>query len=168
FTFSTAGTPPNWLDANLVSAYYLTGYNWPAGRKPHVLYGLGALSATEAQEWTAGRSDLPGWMMHPGSAVGSITGANNANFAAGIGNWFSINDSVVSYDAVDEEMDITFSSSSAGLGNAIGPSLLIDYYRNINRLRKYLLIVEVSKASSTGETIYLRNNAYTTDIVGFP
>jgi hypothetical protein len=68
FTLTTAGTPPNWLDANLVSTFHLTGFNWPAGRSPLGAFGFGAFTAAERAEFV--RTGLPpAWWMRGGSAV---------------------------------------------------------------------------------------------------
>lgn len=80
FTLTTAGTPPNWMDASLVSTYFLAGYNWPAGRVPYVRAIIGALSSTESATWgTTG--ELPAWATFAGSAVNRLT---NGDSEAGV------------------------------------------------------------------------------------
>jgi hypothetical protein len=48
FTLFLAGTPPNWLDANLNSTYHLVGFNWPSGNAPVIIPILGTLTEAEA------------------------------------------------------------------------------------------------------------------------
>jgi hypothetical protein len=76
FALTTGGTPPNWLDANLVGTFHMTGFNWPAGRAPLGAFGFGAFTAAERAEFV--RTGLPpGWWMRGGSAV-DLHGVGNA------------------------------------------------------------------------------------------
>ena len=83
FTLSTSGTPPNWMDASLVSTYHLAGYNSPANL-PFVAYIpiIGAWTPAEAIEWTGG-GRAPVWCDNPGSAVATYT----SDFSAGVDGW---------------------------------------------------------------------------------
>lgn len=47
FTLTTGGTAPNWMPTTLDCTKFLTGYNWPAGRVPQIVYGPGEWSAAE-------------------------------------------------------------------------------------------------------------------------
>jgi len=66
---TNAGSPvPNWLPStSFSSTYFLSGYNWPAGRSPYVRAIIGALSTAESATWgTTG--ELPTWATRAGSA----------------------------------------------------------------------------------------------------
>lgn len=70
FSGTTNGTPPNWMDTDLDTTYSLSGYNWPAGRAPYSRVIVGALSDTEAANYTAGMplEQAAPWTRFAGSA----------------------------------------------------------------------------------------------------
>jgi len=85
FALTTAGTPPNWMDAALVDTYKLYGFNWPSGDAPKVRIYNAAWSSTEAAVWTAG-GQRPAWAERAGSQVSYATG-NSSTFDSGVGSW---------------------------------------------------------------------------------
>lgn len=76
FSLTTIGTPPNWMDADIATTWFLSGHNWPAGRTPYSCLIIGALSATEAANYTAGMplEQAAPWTRHPGTVVSRLTG----------------------------------------------------------------------------------------------
>lgn len=70
FSSATSGTPPNWMDASLDTTYFLSGFNWPAGRAPYSRVIVGALSAAEAAAYTSGTAleQAAPWTRTPGIA----------------------------------------------------------------------------------------------------
>lgn len=87
FTLSTAGTPPDWLDANLSNGFHLTGFNWPAGIAPRGGWILGHPSA-EDRAFYAQNGRWPLWVTVGGDVRNLIADVSrNSTFAAGATDW---------------------------------------------------------------------------------
>lgn len=107
FSLTTGGTPPNWVDSNLVATYHLSGYNWPAGyfRPGRPVNRKYAQSDVDFVQ-TTGRlpfSDTQG---------GNAAGIYNDAFASDPGGSYTTGPvGTKSYDSVNQELDITASAA---------------------------------------------------------
>ncbi|WP_438482726.1 phage head spike fiber domain-containing protein [Oleiharenicola lentus] len=71
FVAATGGTPPEWLDANLNSAYHLTGFNWPAGEAPLGCWMNAHLTSAESLAWLV-TGQPPAWVQLGGSQANRL------------------------------------------------------------------------------------------------
>lgn len=71
FSQATAGTPPEWLDAALVSTFHAVGGWWPAGIAPLGCWLNTHLSDSESEAWRlTGRP--PAWVVQGGSVIEQV------------------------------------------------------------------------------------------------
>jgi hypothetical protein len=95
FSLTTAGTPTNWMDANLVTTNFLSGFNWPASDDAPVAYLLNYdVGADEALRLSRGEPfrgvDLRGGSMatRVPSGTGFSFGATDGT-ATGVADTFN-------------------------------------------------------------------------------
>jgi hypothetical protein len=137
FTAATAGTPPAWIDAALVSTYHVTAYNWPAGPAPIGCWINGTLTDAERASWRA-TGNAPYWV----AAGGSQALAISSDFSAGVDSWGAAQGAVVgNVDAIggiDNVLELNTgggtgaaASRDLGLGNIVGRTIRLrfDVYR---------------------------------------
>jgi hypothetical protein len=116
FALTTGGTPPNWMDANLVTTNFLSGFNWPASDDAPVAYLLNYdVGADEALRLSRGEPfrgvDLRG---------GSMVATYASNFSSGVDGWAQNtgNANLVAtgnIDGIDGEDDVLrFENTSGG------------------------------------------------------
>lgn len=99
FTATTGGSSPNWLDASLLSNFFLTGYQWLDRISPQGSWINAHLTNAESDSWRiTGRP--PFWVFRGGSAAPLYT----SDFSTTVDGW-SGGTQVASVDSIGGQND---------------------------------------------------------------